>query len=293
VITRATVRDLRSGAAAARLFSLLLVVNGFAPALAPVIGAQLLHLGSWRVTFVALSILGAVLLGASLLGYPETHPAEPRTVRRTSQRAIYAALLRDHRFVAYALLSGLVTAAMFAYIAGSPFVLEDLFGVSPVGFSGVFAMNAVGIVVASQLGARLVERVGSRNLLLAGVTEAALGAALLGVSELVGFGIAGIVPGLFLVVSSVGLVSPNATALAMVDYPEAAGSASGLLGMSQFAIGALLAPIVGAFGTRTAVPMVALIAALCAVAVLLAGMLVARDRATWRPRLQMRGGEIE
>ncbi|HVB06114.1 MAG TPA: multidrug effflux MFS transporter [Acidimicrobiales bacterium] len=283
VIARAVVRDLRSGDEAARLFSLLLVVNGFAPALAPVIGAQLLHLGSWRVTFVALALLGGLLFVASLALFPETLGQRAPAPPPRRQRTIYRELLGDRRFDAYALLSGLVTGAMFAYIAGAPFVLENQFGVSPVGFSGVFAMNATGIVAASQLGARLVGCFGSRALLLAGVALGALGAALLAVAEIGGLGVGGVIPGLFLVVSAVGLVSPNATALAMADYPSVAGSASGLLGVGQFAIGSAFAPLVGAFGNRTAVPMVAVIGAFSLAAVLLAGMLIVRDRAEHRP----------
>ena len=278
VIARAAVRDLRSGPSAARLFSLLVVVNGLAPALAPVLGAQLLRLGSWRVTFVALTVIGAVLLVFAALRFPETlEVSRRRSSGLTEQLHTYARLLGDRRFVTYALLSGLVTGAMFAYISGSPFVLEDLFGISPAGFSGIFAMNAAGIVAAGQLGARLVGRVGARVLLLAGVAEAFLGALVLVGSLALGLGVGPMILGLFLVVSAVGLVSPNATALAMADYPDAAGSASGLLGVGQFVIGAALAPLVGAFGTHTAVPMVCLIGAFLLAAALLAGMLVVRD----------------
>ena len=160
VISRAAVRDLRDGNEAARLFSLLLVVNGLAPALAPVVGAQLLRFGSWRVTFVALALVGATLFACSVLGFPETLRPEGRVPRLGGQRASSRRLLADRRFIAYALLSGLVTGAMFAYIAGAPFVLEELYGLSPVAFSGVFALNAAGIVLTSQLGAHLVGRLG-------------------------------------------------------------------------------------------------------------------------------------
>jgi MFS transporter, DHA1 family, multidrug resistance protein len=233
-----------------------------------------------------LAIVGALLFFASLRAFPETLPVGERHPRELSgQLATYGRLLADGNFLAYALLSGLVTGAMFAYIAGSPFVLEDLYGLSPVAFSGVFAMNAAGIVLASQIGARLVERIGPRALLLGGVAESAAGAVVLALALGLGLGVAGVICGLFLVVSSVGLVSPNATALAMSGYPEIAGSASGLLGVGQFLIGAAFAPLVGAFGTHTALPMVAQIGAFAAAAVLLAGMLLQRDRAGRRRAL--------
>ena len=279
VIARAIVRDLRSGSRAARLFAMLMMVNGFFPALAPVIGAQLLHLGDWRVVFVVLSLLGAVLFVSAFWVIPETHPPEARHKGGLAlAMSAYGRLLRDRRFVAYALACGFITGAMFAYISGSPFVLEDIYGISPQVFSAVFAVNAAGIVAASQVGARLVERVGSRVLLAVGVGLSLTGGVGLTVSVVCHLGLAGILPSLFLVVSAVGMVSPNATALAMADYPDIAGSASGVIGVWQFLIGALFAPVVGAFGTHTAVPMALVIVGLglSAALVLLAGAPPAR-----------------
>jgi len=275
VLARAIVRDLRSGTRAARLFAMLMIVNGFFPALAPVFGAQLLRVGDWRLVFVVLALLGGLLFVSALVLVPEIHPADLRRRGGLDEAmSSYRRLFADRRFVAYALATGFVTGAMFAYISGSPFVLEDIFGVSPQGFSGVFAMNAAGIVAASQLGARLVERLGPRTLLRAGIAMSLGGGAGLVVSIFGHLGLAGVLPSLFFVVAAVGLVSPNATALAMADYPDIAGSASGVVGVLQFLIGALLAPVVGAFGTRTAAPMALVIAALALAAAVIPGGLL-------------------
>ena len=263
VISRAMVRDLRSGARAVRLYSTLQLVNGFFPAFAPVVGAQLLRIGSWRFIFVVLALLGLALLGASTALLPETLMVSARSVGGLSETLrSFRELARDRAFVGYALVSGFVVGAMFAYIAGSPFVLEEIFGVSAQTFSAIFAVNAAGIVVMSQVGSALVRRVGPDQTLLVGVAWSLLGATLLLASLELRFGLWGVLPALFVTVSAVGIAIPSATALAMADYPHIAGSASGLLGVLQFVIGASCAPIVGAFGTKTAIPMATVIVVL-------------------------------
>jgi DHA1 family bicyclomycin/chloramphenicol resistance-like MFS transporter len=264
VISRAAVRDMYAGVAAARFFSILMLVNGVAPILAPVIGGQLLKVTSWRGVFVALAVIGFALLVASAAAFHETLPPERR--RSDGLRATLAtfrALCRDRVFVGYALTCGLSFAAMFSYIAGSPFVLEDIYGISPQVFSAVFAANAVGIVATSQLNHRLLARFTPLALLSAAVlVGGAAGVALLAVVLIGGLGVWAVLVPLFVVVSSVGAVMPNSTALALTDHPEAAGSASALLGMLQFVIGAGVAPLVGVAGKDTAVPMALMIALL-------------------------------
>jgi MFS transporter, DHA1 family, multidrug resistance protein len=259
VVGRSVVRDIASGAAAARLFSILMVVIGVVPVLAPVVGGQLLRVTSWRGLFVILAAIDLVILAATLLWLKETLPAERR--RRGGETG-FAALLRDRLFVGYALVLGLAFASMFSYIAGSSFVLQDIYGMSAQLYGVVFGINACGIIVSSQLGRLVVERTGARRLLVAGVAaQAVAGTVLLAIVLGGNIGLAGVLPCLFVTVASIGLVIPNATALAMTDYPHAAGSASALIGASQFLIGGLAAPLVGAAGRDTAVPMALLIAA--------------------------------
>src|SRR3989442_482960 len=160
VIARAVVRDLYSGVAAARFYALLMLVNGLAPILAPVFGSQLLRVGSWRVVFVTLSVIGTALLAVAAIGLRETLPPNRRTAGGLGDTLrTFRMLLADRVFLGCALTSGCAIAAMFAYIAGSPFVLEDIYGVSPQLFSLVFATNALGIIAAGQLSARLVGRI--------------------------------------------------------------------------------------------------------------------------------------
>ena len=263
VIARAVVRDLRSGAAAARYFSALMLITGLAPILAPVVGGQLLRATSWRGLFVVLACIGLLLALGSAFALPETLPPERRHAGSWWEIArTFPTLVRDHAFRGYALVLGFAFAAMFAYIAGSPFVLEDIHGLSAQLYGVVFGVNAFGLVVLSQANGLLVERVGPRRLLGAGVAAGSAGGVTLLIVVLAGVGLGGILPCLFVVTATLGLVMPNATALALADYPHVAGTASALLGVLQFVTGAAVAPLVGVAGDRSAVPMAVAIAAL-------------------------------
>ena len=267
VLARAIVRDLHEGVAAARAFALIFGVTGLAPILAPLAGAAVLHVTSWRGIFVALAGIGAAIGVATLLGLPESLPVGRRRsdgLRRTL--LVYRALLGDRWFVGHGLATGLVFGAMFAYLAGSPFVLQEIYGLSPFEFSLVFGLNALGIVTASVVGSQVVGRVGPRRLLTLGLLESCAGAAFLLLAIELDLGVAAVCAALFAVVSAVGFVSPNANALALAEHPETAGSASALLGLMQFVVGAAAAPLVGVAGAEDALPMAITIAVLAGAA---------------------------
>jgi MFS transporter, DHA1 family, multidrug resistance protein len=148
--------------------------------------------------------------------------------------------------------------------------LQDIYGASAQLFSVMFACNALGLVASSQVNRALVGRVAPRTILRTAVTVQAVAGAALLASVALGLGIVPIVALLFVVVASIGFVMPNATALALADHPHVAGSASGLLGVLQFSVGAATAPLVGVAGGDTALPMATAIALLGAGAVLAA-----------------------
>jgi len=262
VIARAVVRDLYDGVEAAKFFSMLMLVNGLAPILAPVLGGQLLRFTPWPGVFAALSGIGVLLFLASLLGLRETLPVQRReTGGMWATLSTFRTLLLDRSFVAYALAGGLAFAAMFTYISGSPFVLQDIYGLSPQAFSVVFGINALGIVLAGQVSGWLAGRVPLDRLLAAGLAIVAVGGVGLLVAVITDAGLAAVLPALFLVVSGQGLVLPNSTALALSGRPpNVAGSASALLGLGQFAIGGATAPLAGIAGSGTALPMALTIA---------------------------------
>jgi DHA1 family bicyclomycin/chloramphenicol resistance-like MFS transporter len=178
-----------------------------------------------------------------------------------------------------ALCFGLFFGAVFSYIAGSPYIFEEIFGVSPQLFGALFGLNAAGMVIVSQIGRRLVARTGPARLLTAGlIAGAAAGVAVL-VLVLAGAGILPVAACFFVLFASFGVVAPNSTALALEGFPHVAGTASALLGAIQFAIGASVAPLVGVAGTGTAVPVAVLIALFTAAAAV-ARRLVATRPAT-------------
>ncbi|WP_026074592.1 multidrug effflux MFS transporter [Brevibacillus massiliensis] len=256
VISRAIVRDLYSGTELTKFFSLLMLVNGAAPILAPIIGGQLMRVTSWQGVFVVLSLVGIAMLLVVLFRLPETLPAERRSkggIKNTL--ATFRGLLGDRIFMSYALAQGFVVAAMFAYISGSPFVLQEIFGVSPQMFSLFFAINGLGIIIASQITGRLAGRMNETKLLISGLTLAAFGGIALLVVILIHAGLYAILFSLFIVVSSVGIVTTTGFSLAMQNQGRSAGSASALLGVLSFIFGGLVAPLVGLGGSETAVPM--------------------------------------
>ena len=282
VISRAVVRDLHSGAAAVRLFSSLMLVTGLAPILAPLAGGQLLAVTSWTGIFLSLSILSALIAVLAAVGLRETLPPERRStsgLRRTVQTM--ARLLRDRSFVGYALAGGLTFGALFAYISGSSFVFQRIYGLSPQLYSLTFALNGLGLIAASQVNARIVERVGPTRLLrraLGFVAASAL--TLLVVVSVGGLSVWAVVVPMFVIVSSLAFVLPNATALALAEHAAVAGTASALLGVIQFMVGAIAAPLVGVAGPDSAVPM-GVVMALFAVGALIAQR-AAGPRQPWR-----------
>ncbi|POM23343.1 Bicyclomycin resistance protein [Actinomadura rubteroloni] len=269
VIGRAVVRDLFDGTAAARFYATLMIVSGLAPILAPVLGGQLLRVVPWPGVFVVLAGIGIAVLLGSLAGLPETLPPERRSPGGAAATVrTFGTLCRDRVFVGHTLTLALAFAAMFTYISGSPFVLQDIYGLSPQEFSVVFGVNSVGIVAAGQIGGRLAGRVPLGRLLATGLALVATGGAALLAAVLADAGTTLLLPALFLVVAGQGLILPNATALALAGRPAGtAGSASALMGLTQFALGGAAAPLAGIAGTDTAVPMAVTIAVLAFAAI--------------------------
>jgi len=273
VIARAIVRDRFAGAAAARVYALLMAVMGVAPVFAPLVGGQALTVTSWRGIFVVLAAIGVPLFLAALLSLPETlSPARRHTGGLGSTVRVFGSLVRDRSFMPAATSFSLAAGAMFAYIAGASFVLEDVYGISPQAFSLVFAANSAGLIGFSQLGARLVRRYGAATLLRAALCAAAVGAVAAFVVIVAHAGLAALLISLFVLLSSSGMVYPNATAVSLADQEGRLGSASALLGMGQFGTGALLAPLVGVAGSHDALPMGILIG-VCGVAALAVNLL--------------------
>ena len=256
VISRAIARDLYSGRALMIFFSRLLLIAGLAPVIAPILGGQLSRIMDWRGIFLVLAGFGAVLLLAGWFGIRETLPPQRRVVGGFGRTLHdYNTLVHDRFFVGCALSSGLAGASMFAYIAGSTFVLQRIYGMSPQGFSLIFGCISLGLVAAAQGGARLALVWPLTRVLALGLTINLTGATALLITVISGLPLAALIGSLVVMVCAVGVIFPTANALAMADYPDLAGTASSLQGLSQFVFGAIAAPLVGIAGEHTAVPL--------------------------------------
>lgn len=256
VISRAVVRDLYSGTEMTKFFSMLMLVNGAAPILAPLFGGQLLGFMSWRGVFVVLSLIGVILLLSVIYGLPETLPLERRqSGGLQTTLSTFSQLLRDRLFMGYCLSQAFVTAAMFGYISGSSFVLQNIYHVSEQSYSFIFAMNGVGIILASQVTGRLAGRIHETILLRFGLGLATCASIALLLAILMNGNLISILIPLFFIVSSVGIVGPSCFPLAMQSQEKSAGSASALLGLLPYILGAAVAPLVGLSGENNALPM--------------------------------------
>jgi DHA1 family bicyclomycin/chloramphenicol resistance-like MFS transporter len=250
VVAIAVVRDLFDGLRAARMISRLILVIGASPVLAPTVGGELLRWTNWRGVFVALAVLGLLVTALAAVRLPETLPPHRRQtegVRGTAHA--YAALLRDRTFVALVLVTALVMSALFAYVAGSSFVLQQQYGLNEQMFGLVFALNSVAVIGASQVNVWLLDRWTPAQILVTSVAVAVLGSVvLLAVTVTDVGGVVGMLVPLFVVLGGVGFAGPNAPALGLSLHGESAGTAAALLGAVQFGLGAVTAPVVGALG---------------------------------------------
>ena len=262
VIPRAVVRDLFNERDSVRMLSVLMLVMGLAPILAPLVGGQMLKYLGWRSIFWAYVVYGGLLLVVAAVGLEESLPVERRTrqpldvVLRT-----YARLLTDWRYLGYVLSGGLVFAGLLAYISGSPYIFIELYRISPQRFGLYFGSNAIGIIAASQLNRLLVHRYSPRPTLQAVLwitATASLGLLVGAYSNYAG--LAGIVIPLWFFIATHGIVSPNTTALAMTPYGAVAGSASALLGTIQFGLGAAAGSLISALADGTARPFASVLA---------------------------------
>ncbi|KJF22111.1 Sulfonamide resistance protein [Rhodococcus sp. AD45] len=258
VLARACIADRARGNGAAKLFSIMMIIGGVAPVVAPLLGGVLLGPVGWRGIFWVLTAAGAVMVAGVLTLVPETLPPERR--HGGGLKALVANLgyvTGNRRYLGYALAFIFGFGALFSYIAASPFVVQNVLGLTPSQFSMVFAVNAVGMVVAATITARLLGRLSARTLLNFGVSLLTISGAVLFCTAALfnSTSPAALLIPLFVSVSSIGFIMGNATALAQGEVTAAAGTGSALMGAGQFGLAAAVSPLVGIAGPDTAVPM--------------------------------------
>ena len=264
VVSRAVIRDRLEAKESARAFSSLMLVMGLAPILAPLIGGAILSALGWRAIFWVHCGAAVLILWFVHARMEESlDPAHRRTLHPGTVLRNYWELLRDREFLGYSLAAGCVQAGMFAYIAGSPFVLIELHGIDPSHYGFVFGANAFGLIAMSQINTRLV-RARSLDAVLGMALYAPLLAGLvLAVAALAGMAVLPVLlVGFFVFLAGMGCITPNASALALAHQSHRAGTASALMGTLQFGFGTLAGAAVSVWHDGTALPL-AVVMALC------------------------------
>ncbi|MFJ2776691.1 MULTISPECIES: multidrug effflux MFS transporter [unclassified Kitasatospora] len=283
VIGRAVARDRFEGVAMLRFLASISLISGLAPILAPVVGAQLLRVTSWRGTFGALTALGLLLSLVAFAALRETlPPANRHRGGLTTTLRTMGGLLRDLPFLGLVLTSTFAFGTLFGYISGSSVVLQHVYHVSPQTYSLLFGLNSLAIVAVTQLNGRvLARRFTAGALMLAGLgTAVAAGVALVLVTAVWDAGLLGVCPALFVMMGSLGVVLPNSAAQALsLVPPQTAGSASALIGTGTFLCGALVAPLSSLGGSPSAV-LLAVVVLVCALLATASYLALCRP---WRP----------
>lgn len=279
VIARAMVRDLFDHQESARVFSLLMLVMGVAPILAPLIGGYVALFFGWRAIFFVVAAISLVVLAAVIFVLPETKaPNREVTIGNTFQN--YWRILKDREFLGFTLTGGFAQAGLFAYITGSPFIFINIFGVPSEQFGWVFGANAVGLIGFSQLNGRLLRTRNPDDILRKCLIFTAVFCLLLIAAGVFNLGFWGVAIPLFMFVASLGMVFPNSTAGALSKQGAMAGTASALLGSLQYALAAVSSTLVSSLNNGTTLPTTALIGGSGILTFLTFTFLIARKRDT-------------
>ncbi|TWT25973.1 Bcr/CflA family efflux MFS transporter [Planomicrobium sp. CPCC 101110] len=261
VLSRAVVRDVFDGRELTKFFSLLMVINSVAPMAAPLAGGAILAFpfASWQTIFYFLGFLGIVIVLTVGMKLPETLPPEKRSPSSIGQSlATMGSLLKDRSYIGYALIVGVVHGGSFAYVSGTPFVYQGIYGVSPQVFSVLFGINGLAIILGSYLIGRFAGIVPEKRLLQIAVTTAGIATAVLLVATITEGPLATIVIPIFVYMITIGMTLTCSFTLALREQGHRAGSASAVIGMLPMMIGAAVSPLVGIDET-TAVPMGAIL----------------------------------
>lgn len=257
VLSRAIVRDVFTGRELSKFFSLLMVITAVAPMVAPMTGGAILLLpfATWHTIFHVLMIIGFLLVLLIALRLKETLPLEKRIPSSigTSVKTM-GSLLKDRSFMGYALTVGFIHGGSFAYVSGTPFVYQDIYGVSPQVFSILFGINGLAIISGSFIIGRFGGIIHEKSLLRIAVITAMIATAVLLTMTMIHGPLATLVISIFIYMITIGMVLTSTFTLAMEKQGHRAGSASALLGMLPLLLGSIVSPLVG-INETTAVPM--------------------------------------
>lgn len=275
VASLAMVRDFFPASECARIISRLFLFIALAPMLAPATGGALAIAFGWQSVFILLGSVVALILAVCFFLLPEGHaPDTDISLKPWPILKEYGSILCHPRFATYAFAGAFAFAGNFTYIAGSPIIFMENFGVSPQTYAGIFALNASGFIGGSQLNVMLLRKFDSDRILFTMViVQTIIGAIFLAGTLTFGYGLIGTMVLLYAFLFCSGVNNPNAAALALTPFSKNAGSAAALLGFLQLGIGAVISTAIGLLETRDSLPVIAILAAtaFCGLCVLLLG----------------------
>ncbi len=284
VASRAMVRDLFHVKENARIFSLLMLVVGVSPIIAPTLGGYITASFGWQYVFVALTILALIIITAVYYFLPESREPDTSISLKPKPIAIgFYRVLKEPQFYTYALTGSIAAAGLYAYIAGSPYVFMELHGVSERQYGWIFALVAMGLIGSSQLNSVLLRTFKSENIIRIALICQSVAGLLLFVGALMGWlDLFSTIFFIFIFLCCQGFIFPNSSALSLAPFSRNAGSASALMGGIQMSIGAFTSACVSFLNNHSALPMTGVMAvcALSSFVVLTVGTRIIRYRAS-------------
>lgn len=265
VAPNAIVRDIFPVDQNAKVFSLLILILGVSPILAPTAGSYIVANFGWQVVFVILAIVTTLILLAVLKWLPESKKPDPTySLRPGSVIKSFLQVVKEPQFTTYALSGSVASAGLFAYLAGSPFIFMQLYGISEQRYGLIFALIAAGLIGSSQLNNVVLRKYNSAQILrMVLLCQSLIGVLLITGTLTDALGLYSTITLIFLFLSCQGFTFPNSAALAMAPFTKGAGSASALMGAFQMVCGAIASALVGVFFNGTALPMTSIMATCC------------------------------
>ncbi len=283
VASRAMVRDIFQVKDNAKVFSLLMLVVGVSPLVAPTLGGYLTAALGWQSVFVVLSLMAAGILAAVHFTLPETRKPDPSLSLKPRPILLgFLRVLKEPQFFTYVFTGSIASAGLYAYIAGSPTVFMELFKVSERQYGWIFASVAMGLIGSSQLNSLLLRTYKSESIIRVALFCQALTSLLLFAGTLLGWlGLFSTILLIFIYLCCQGFIFPNSSALSLAPFSKNAGTASALMGGLQMAIGAFTSALVSFLNNHTALPMTGVMSgcAFTSFCILLIGSRIIRYRA--------------
>lgn len=260
VISRAIASDMYRGNELTKFLALLMLVNGVAPVIAPALGGLILSFAVWRMVFVILTLFGVLMVLGSLFKVPESLSVKNRD--SSGVNVIFSnfkSLLTTPRFVLPMLIQGVTFIMLFSYISASPFLVQKIYGVSPLHFSWMFAGVGITLIIASQIAGKLVDYFHPQVLLRAFTIIQIIGVVIVSLTLINHWHFALLVIGFIVLVAPVTGVATLGFSIAMEERTTGSGSASSLLGLLQSLLGGLVTPLVNLKGEYNIMPYIIII----------------------------------